>query len=537
MCSTGRVGHGDGGRVRFGKHGLISTNMADLVKPKAGEDVRVLHKNVEQLIDGVNTLLNMTARYEGKVRGIGFLTVRPGASEIVIKASDPGPTQGAPQKQASTCTVSITPDPADVGTVVTVFALVPGSTGGTILFRIDGVATGNYPVDPNTHGAGFNDSNMQPGTHLIQAHFSGDTNLLPCDGSGSAIINSLGAPNETLTSSINPSDVDQAVSFTADFTGNPTPIPTGTVTFFINDGQWGTVPIAGGVATTNTHSFSAAGHYTIEADYNGDGHWGETYRTLDQVVTDTVLVELAIIPDPVNTNTAIDFYVQVSGHGPIPSGQVVLLKNGSVWSGLATLDGSGHAHFSLPGGVGTAGDYSIQAEYSGDANYSPATSDPVDLTVTTGINALTLVQWVAAPLPDVITSIWGGGGGNLYNQYQIQTSPNTYTGSIHFAIINGPWGTVWNNLGQVIFNGPLIFGVGDGNNHPAGWPLNGPSGDVQITNGIGYLWINIWCGGLEVSGSAGMTCVGHIWIQASVGSTPILINNASTYVLEFVPGP
>lgn len=514
--------------------------MPNLDKPTAGQDVRTLHRNVEQLIDGINSFMNMVVLWESEMRGVGLLKVWPGGSQIYVKVADPGEFGGAPVPIASTCTVSCTPNPATVHQQVTVIATVPGSIdtsngGGTIAFYLNGQGLGYFNI--TNQSAGFQTTNIPPGTNLIRAHFSGDAYLLPCDGSATEIVNNLGAPDMVLSSSSNPSNLNQAVDWGANLTGNPTPYPTGTVTFFIDGTNFETVTLVAGLAASDAVSDLTAGHHAIEADYNGDTNWGQTYRTLDQVVLAGALVELAIVPNPANFNQSVDIYIQVSGYAGTPTGQVQLLKDGSTWGGAVNLDSNGQAHLTLAGGT-PIGDYSIVAAYSGDGNYSPAESAPVDFQIIQGVNSITLVWEVGVPLPGIITSMWAGGGGNNANQYQIQV-PNNYTGVIHLGIVNNPWATVWNDLGQVIFNGPMNFGFADANNLPPGWPLlNGPECDVQITNGIGALWIEVYVGGLEVQGGVvGMTCVGHCWLQGDAGGTPFVINGASTYVLEFVPGP
>ena len=47
----------------------------------------MLHKPVSELVDGINAFLNLTGRYEGRVRGImgvGALQVKGGSSELTI---------------------------------------------------------------------------------------------------------------------------------------------------------------------------------------------------------------------------------------------------------------------------------------------------------------------------------------------------------------------------------------------------------------------------------------------------------------------
>lgn len=78
-------------------------------------------------------------------------------------------------------------------------------------------------------------------------------------------------PAIALTSSSNPADVSQAVTFTATVTA-PAGAPTGSVAFFNGTTQLGSGTVAAGSATYTTSSL-AAGSYNITAVYSGDANF------------------------------------------------------------------------------------------------------------------------------------------------------------------------------------------------------------------------------------------------------------------------
>ncbi len=86
-----------------------------------------------------------------------------------------------------------------------------------------------------------------------------------------------------VTSSPNPSLVNQSVTFTATVTSDP-PIPDGEViTFLSGKNNLGTGTTKNGVATLTT-SFSKAGTHTIKASYAGDRYHKASSGTVKQVV-------------------------------------------------------------------------------------------------------------------------------------------------------------------------------------------------------------------------------------------------------------
>ncbi len=104
------------------------------------------------------------------------------------------------------------------------------------------------------------------------------------NGSVAVLLNQTSYTTTTvLTSSPNPSKVNQAVTFTATITSNP-PIPNGeVVTFSVGTTKLGTGKTTSGVATLTT-SFSKANTYTVKARYPGDVWHKPSYGTVSQVV-------------------------------------------------------------------------------------------------------------------------------------------------------------------------------------------------------------------------------------------------------------
>ncbi|MGA7647846.1 MAG: FG-GAP-like repeat-containing protein [Terriglobales bacterium] len=102
------------------------------------------------------------------------------------------------------------------------------------------------------------------------------------DGSVAVLLNETYYASKTaLTSSPNPSQVNQMVTFTATIT--PTPPNGEVVTFYNGQTELGTGATTNGVATLTT-SFSKAGKYTIKSTYPGDAFRKPSSGTVKQVV-------------------------------------------------------------------------------------------------------------------------------------------------------------------------------------------------------------------------------------------------------------
>ena len=107
--------------------------------------------------------------------------------------------------------------------------------------------------------------------------------------SGVTTLLNTGANQVTVTSSVNPSTINQNVTFTATVTakrvpGGPVNAPTGTITFYDGSVSLGTASISAGRATLTTH-FAGQGTNLILPTYSGDTNLiGNTQATFVQNV-------------------------------------------------------------------------------------------------------------------------------------------------------------------------------------------------------------------------------------------------------------
>jgi len=174
-----------------------------------------------------------------------------------------------------------------------------------------------------------------------------------------------------LTSSLNPSNFGQGVTFSATVTtGAGTGSLTGTVTF--TDG--GTVLVsnvalnAAGVATYATPAL-AVGPHSIVASYSGDLlHFAsDSNPALIQMVDEVTATALTTSGSPSALNANVTFTATVTdpNAGGIAPDGTVTFTDGATILGSVSLNGAGVASYStttLPQGLNA-----IQASYSGDA--------------------------------------------------------------------------------------------------------------------------------------------------------------------------
>jgi Bacterial Ig-like domain (group 3)/NHL repeat len=199
------------------------------------------------------------------------------------------------------------------------------------------------------------------------------------------------ATTTTLTSSLNPSNLGESVTFTATVSGGTS--PTGTIGF-TSDGS--TITGCGSVTLTSSHaqcttSTLPAGNNAIVAAYSGDANNGSSSGILTQVVKGIPASTTTLVSsmNPSTSGTSVTFTATISPAGPpAPTGTVTFTSNGAAISGcpVVTLSGlTATCTASLP--VGTD---PVLAAYSGDSNYTGSSG-----TVTQLVNPVaTPVQFV-----------------------------------------------------------------------------------------------------------------------------------------------
>ena len=225
-------------------------------------------------------------------------------------------------------------------------------------------------------------------------------------------------PTVTLTSTPNPSFVDQSVTLSVVVTGSG-PVPTGTVKFQEGSTNLGTVTLANGKGSITT-AFPAAGSFSIVANYSGDSKYKSgSSNSITQVVNQyTTSTALASSPNPSNFGQTVTFTATVSSAGPTPTGTVTFL-NGGVSFGSAALSG-GVAVLNttaLP-----VGSLSITASYSGDAANAGSTSSILTQVVKQDTTSTSLTS---SPNPSIY-------GQTVTFTATVSTSGPTPTGTVTF---------------------------------------------------------------------------------------------------------
>ena len=171
---------------------------------------------------------------------------------------------------ASRTRLTTSGSPSFVGQAVTFTATVSSSHGaipdGELVTFFDGttaIGTGSTVSGVAT----FTTSSLKAKTHIIKATYGGDATFRPSSWTFQQVVNKY--PTTTaLTSSLNPSQFGQAVTFTAQVTSTG-PAPTGKVKFLDGTTGIGSATLSGGVAKL-TKSTLAVGTHTITAQYLGD---------------------------------------------------------------------------------------------------------------------------------------------------------------------------------------------------------------------------------------------------------------------------
>ncbi len=186
------------------------------------------------------------------------------------------------------------------------------------------------------------------------------------------------AVNITLTSSPNPSYVDQQVTFSVVVSASGA-TPTGSVTFMQGTTILGTSTLVNG-KTNLLYTFTTAGSVSIIASYSGDQNYPAKNsmalkQTINKYTTSTALTSNL---NPSTYGQAVTLTATVSSAGPTPTGTVTF-KNGSATLGSRTLNAGGVATLTstkIP--VGTD---SLTATYNGDVLNGKSVSAAITQTV------------------------------------------------------------------------------------------------------------------------------------------------------------
>jgi hypothetical protein len=310
-----------------------------------------------------------------------------------------------------------------------------------VTFSSGSQTLGTASLSGNT--ASLTTSFSTAGTYSISAKYNGDGNN---SGSTSSTLSQviIASTTTTLVSSLNPSAVGQAVTFTATVSSSAGAPPNGeTITFKNGSSILGTAPLSAGAASLTTSSL-AAGIYTITATYPCDATFAastspglrEVVNSTTKSATATTLVS-SLNPSVYGQSVTWTATVTTSGSVP-PSGKVNF-----TWSiytiGSATLNSSGVA--TLTKSNLNADTYPLTAVYVGDASNLGSTSPVVSQVVTQATSSAALTS---SPNPST--------PGQLVTFTATITSPTAKpTGPVAFAVGKTVLGTAQLNGGKAKF--------------------------------------------------------------------------------------
>jgi hypothetical protein len=260
----------------------------------------------------------------------------------------------------------------------TITSPAPGSATGSVIFLAGNTTLGTVAAAGNT--AFLTTSFSTAGNRSITAQYSGDNNYT---GSTSAplvqsVVSQQIPTTLTLTSSLNPSFVGQAVTFTATFgTGRP---PDGeTITFKRGSADLGTATIMSGAASLTTPNLPL-GRSRITATYPGDAFFGRSSASIIQTVNRyATTTTLASNLNPGTYGQTIVLTATVTTSDSSPATGTVTFRSANTSLGTATLRNDGTATLPVTGLA--AGVYSLTATYNGDARNAKSNSSALNETV------------------------------------------------------------------------------------------------------------------------------------------------------------
>lgn len=350
---------------------------------------------------GTGTLVN------GSV-SIPVSTLPAGSDSITasyLGGSGFAPSKSSPLTQTVTPATTATSlasslNPAATNQSITFTATVTsqygGAATGAVTFMAGSQNLGSSSLTGNV--ATFTTAFATAGTYSISAQYTGDSNNT---GSISPTLSEkiITSTTTALVSSLNPSVVGQAVTFTATVSSSAGAPPNGeTITFKNGSAVLGTAPLSGGMASLTTSSLSA-GAFTITASYPGDSTFAaSTSPGLRQVVNSTTKSATSTTfvssLNPSIYGQKVTWTATVTTIGPVPPTGTVSFN----WSdgfrtfniGSATLNSSGVAV--LTRSNLNADPYPLTAKYQGDINNLTSTSPILNQTVLQATSAATITS-------------------------------------------------------------------------------------------------------------------------------------------------
>lgn len=294
-----------------------------------------------------------------------------------------------PPASATTVSVDSSANPSIFDQSVTFEASVSSDAGtptGTVQFYVDGTASGAAVTLNDGYATSAPVTFTSVGTHQITASYTSDNTAWWADSTTDSplmqeVVYNAAATSVVLTSSANPSFLDQSVTFEATVSSDAG-TPTGSVQFYLDGSASGApVPLVGGTATSDSVNFSPVGDYEVTAAYTSDtpANWAdsETGSALVQhVVYDsaTTAVHVTSSGSPSIVNGPVTFTATVTSDEGTPTGSVQFLVDGTESGTPVSLTGG--TATSAPVTFTSVGTHQVTASYTSDdpAQWADSTS-------------------------------------------------------------------------------------------------------------------------------------------------------------------
>lgn len=184
----------------------------------------------------------------------------------------------------TTATLTSSANPSLYGQPVTFTATVSSGIGAPpdgeiVTFKKAGIVLGTGTFSGGS--AAFTISTLPVGTGDVTAIYGGDTQLGASTSKVLKQVVNKQPTATTLSSSQNPANVGQSVTFTATVAPQIGGTPTGTVVFYDGTNVLKTKSLSGGVAAFTTSTLTSGSH-TIKAAYSGSSKFGGSSAMLVQ---------------------------------------------------------------------------------------------------------------------------------------------------------------------------------------------------------------------------------------------------------------
>ncbi len=274
-------------------------------------------------------VLSLTAVFSGNA---GFAGATSTAQSVTVNALT-----------VTTTTLSVAPNPATAGQLVTLTATVtPAPTGtpaGLVTFKkgVTVLGTGT----PNASGvATFTTSSLPVGTYGLSASYAGNAGFAASVSTiQSLTVNAAITTTTTLTVSPNPAQAGQPVTFTVTVAPPPTGTPLGTVNLLNGATSLGMAALNSSGVATLTISNLPSGTDVITAVFSGNvASAGSTSAPVSLVISPTFSITAPTTPITVMAGSMVNVNINVAPLGGSFTSVVTMSATGLPAGDTATFN-------------------------------------------------------------------------------------------------------------------------------------------------------------------------------------------------------